>query len=170
VPALKSGKSQPESASNCRVANLPRCDGKISPALKALLWEYIRREICMKENVAILGASDNPERFAYKAFKMLSEYGHKPWPVNPTLKKVEAVPAVATLAELSEKIDTLTMYVNPKISAGMKDDIVALKPRRVIFNPGTENPELEAALEKAGIHTVEACTLVLLRTGGYETA
>ena len=119
------------------------------------------------ENVAILGASDNPERFANKAFHMLQEHGHKPFPVNPTLKELEGVPVVKKLSELKTRIDTLTMYVGPKISSQLKDDILALAPKRVIFNPGSENAELEADLREAGIKVQEACTLVLLRTGQY---
>ncbi len=120
------------------------------------------------QTVAILGASDNPERYAYKAFKMLQEYGHKPLPVNPTLKELEGTAVVAKLGDIRTPIDTLTMYVGPKISSQLQSEIIALKPKRVIFNPGSENPELEKALQKVGIGVEEACTLVLLRTGQFE--
>jgi len=120
------------------------------------------------QNVAILGASDNPERYAYKALKMLQEYGHKAFLVNPTLKEVEGLPVLAKLGDLKAPIDTLTLYVNPKVSSQLKNEILALKPRRVLFNPGAENRELESALTQAGIKYEEACTLVLLRTHQFE--
>ncbi|MBX2988362.1 MAG: CoA-binding protein [Bdellovibrionaceae bacterium] len=117
-----------------------------------------------KEKVAILGASKDPSRYAYKAFQMLREYGHEPLPVTPKFDQLEGVPAVARLSDLKTPIDTLTMYVGPAISSKLLDEVLALKPGRVIFNPGSENPELIAALEKAGIPVVEGCTLVMLRT------
>lgn len=114
--------------------------------------------------VAILGASKKPDRFAYKAFKMLQEYGHTPLPISPNLDEVEGVKTFANLQEVTEEVDTLTMYVGAKISTNLKDDILALKPRRVIFNPGSENPPLEAELKAAGIEVEDACTLVMLRS------
>jgi predicted CoA-binding protein len=118
-----------------------------------------------KEKVAILGASDNPERYSYLAFKMLKDYGHTPFPVHPSLESVEGLKVTHQLLELApEKIDTLTLYVNPKILETYVDQIIALKPRRVIFNPGTESTAIEQKLEAAGIEAIEACTLVMLRT------
>jgi uncharacterized protein len=124
----------------------------------------------MKERVAVLGASENPERYAYKAFRMLKDYGHEPLPVSPKLRELEGVPVVAALGDLSGKVDTVTMYVGAAISSRLEGELLALHPRRVIFNPGSENPALMAALEKAGIHVVEACTLVLLRTNQFASA
>lgn len=115
-------------------------------------------------NVAILGASKSPERYAYLAFKMLQEYGHKPFPVTPKFAELEGVKAYPVLSEIPEKIDTLTMYVGPEISSKLARDILALRPRRVIFNPGSENPVLQSEMVGAGIEVEEACTLVLLRT------
>lgn len=124
----------------------------------------------MGQKVAILGASQKPERYSYKAFRMLKEYGHTPILVSPKFKELEGTLVHANLGEIKEKIDTLTIYVSPEISSGLKADILKLNPARVIFPPGSENPELEAALEKAGMHVLEACTLVLLRTNQFETA
>ncbi|MGZ3696196.1 MAG: CoA-binding protein [Bdellovibrionota bacterium] len=120
--------------------------------------------------VAILGASDNPQRYAHMAFKMLQEYGHEPVPVTPKLKELEGVKAYSTLKEIPGTVDTLTMYVGPAISAKLQPEILALKPRRVIFNPGSENPELMGTLKKNGIQVLEACTLVLLRTNQFLSA
>lgn len=118
----------------------------------------------MKETVAILGASENPDRYSYLAFKMLLQYGHNPVPVSPKLKTLEGVTAFASLAEIGFKVDTLTMYVGAETSNKLKDQILNLKPGRVIFNPGSENRELAEALEKSGIEVEEACTLVLLKS------
>lgn len=118
-------------------------------------------------NVAVLGASNNPERYSYKAVVMLKEHGHIPYPVHPSRRPVAEVNAVASLSELPKPIDTLTMYVGPEISTKLRDEIIALAPRRVIFNPGAENAELQLDLRKAGIEVTEACTLVLLRTGQF---
>lgn len=124
----------------------------------------------MKQRVAVLGASDNPERYAYKAFRMLKEHGYEPLPVSPKLKQLEGVPVVASLRDLAGPVDTVTMYVGPAVSSQLGADLLALRPRRVVFNPGSENPALAGELEKAGIHVVEACTLVLLRTNQFESA
>lgn len=124
----------------------------------------------MAQTVAILGASANPERYANKAFHMLQEYGHQPIPINPGLNMIEDVPVVPNLKELKSPVDTLTMYVRPEVSSKLENEILSLKPKRVIFNPGTENPQLQRSLENHGIHTVEGCTLVLLRTEQFDTA
>lgn len=124
----------------------------------------------MKQTVAILGASDKPDRFAYKAFQMLKKYGHKPIPVGKNLKTLEGHTVYEKLIDLPDTVDTLTIYVRPEISSSMQDEILKFKPRRVIFNPGTENSELIQQLEKAGIHTVQACTLVLLQSGQFVSA
>lgn len=121
----------------------------------------------MGQNVAILGATDRKEKYAYLAFQKLKEHGHNPLPVSPFVQSVEGVPAVASVKELKQKVDTLTMYVGPAKSDAMIDEIVALRPGRVIFNPGSENPRLEAKLREAGIPFEEACTLVLLRTNQF---
>lgn len=124
----------------------------------------------MSQQVVILGASNNPDRYANRAFHMLQEYGHKPIPVNPTLKEVDGVPVVPKLEDIHEPVDTLTLYVRPEISTKLRSEILALKPKRVIFNPGTENKELKEALEQNGIRTVEGCTLVMLRTKQFDDA
>lgn len=119
------------------------------------------------ETVLIVGASPKEDRYSNKAQKMLVEYGHKVALINPRAEEILGVKSHQELAEISEKIDTITMYVSSKISAGMADEILRIKPKRVIFNPGTENPELQKKLRDNGIEAQEACTLVLLRTGQY---
>jgi predicted CoA-binding protein len=117
--------------------------------------------------VAVLGASPKEERFSFKAVRMLSEHGHKPIPVHPAGHIVDGIAGLKSLSEIDEPVDTLTVYVNSKISGEQKDEILKLKPRRVVFNPGAENDQLAKDLEDAGIEVVLACTLVMLRTGEF---
>lgn len=122
------------------------------------------------EIVAVLGASSDFSRYSYQAIKLLQEFGHRPIPVHPREKEILGIPVTPFISELVKsqvKVDTLTMYVNPALSSNYIKDIIALKPGRVIFNPGSENPELQKALAENGIEYEEACTLVLLRTGQY---
>ena len=121
----------------------------------------------MKQNVAILGASQKTERYSYKALQMLTEHDHSVYPVHPTLKEIEGHKVFSSLGEITDKIDTLTVYVSPKWIKDTIPSIVELKPGRVILNPGTESEDLKAALTDAGIPFLEACTLVLLRTGQF---
>ena len=115
-------------------------------------------------NVAVLGASTDEERYSFKAVRMLKEHGFTPIPVHPAGHVVDGFRAVKTLEDIGDKIDTLTMYVGQNISSLQLDNILKLKPRRVIFNPGAENKDLQDKLNKNGIEVVEACTLVMLRT------
>ncbi len=122
----------------------------------------------MGERVAILGASQKADRYSYKALKMLEAHGHQPLPVHPLLDEIEGYKVFANLDALPRAIDTLTLYVNPSVGNEQKEAILRLKPRRVIFNPGTENPALEQSLEAAGIRCQQACTLVLLTTNQFD--
>lgn len=121
------------------------------------------------ERVVIVGASPKPERYAHKALVALRQHGHEVLPFNPTLpaEEIEGLPLVKDLAQVAGPVDTVTMYVGEKISAGMTDALLTLRPRRVIFNPGAENALLAVALEKAGIRCEDACTLVMLATGQF---
>lgn len=120
-----------------------------------------------KERVMIVGASDNPERYSHKALLMLREHGHEAIPVHPKLERIEGIPVLHDISAAARPVDTVTMYVGPQISSGLAEQLIALQPRRVIFNPGSENPALEDRLRAAGVQVEEACTLVLLRTGQY---
>lgn len=119
----------------------------------------------MKRTV-IIGASDNPERYAYKATEKLMRYGHEVFPVglrNGQIKGKEII----TDKNLIADIDTVTLYVGKFNQEPWMDFIFGLNPKRIIFNPGTENPELEKKAQEKGIETVEGCTLVMLSTGTY---
>lgn len=118
-------------------------------------------------NVAIIGASNKPDRYSYQAVMLLAEKGHTPYPVHPSLDKVDVFDVSKTASEVPVQIHTVTVYLSAKNQGSLEDDILQSKARRVIFNPGTENPELAARLREAGVDTVEACTLVMLRTGQF---
>jgi hypothetical protein len=119
------------------------------------------------ETVAILGASPKPERYAYKAFQMLRDYGHRPVPINPAFDEMLGEKCYPTITDAPQPIDTVTLYLGEARSNPLIDEIIASKPRRIIMNPGAENPALAEKAEDAGIEVVEGCTLVMLRTGQF---
>ena len=116
------------------------------------------------ENVVVVGASANEDRYSNKAMKMLAEYGHNPIPVAPAASEILGRQVFASVADVAGPVDTVTLYVGPPRQLGLFEQIIQLKPKRVIFNPGTENPDEYARLDAAGIEAIEACTLVMLRT------
>ena len=119
------------------------------------------------ENVAVIGASPNEERYSNKAMKLLNEHHHNPIPVAPKYEKIEGKKVFRSLTDIPEKIDTVTMYVGPARQAPVIKEILKVSPKRVIFNPDTENRDAAEQLKKAGIEVVEACTLVMLKTNQY---
>ena len=118
-------------------------------------------------NVAVLGASDKPDRYSYKAIVMLRETGHTPLPVHPRLVGIEGIPVHKSLAVIPEPIDTITVYLAARNSDVVADDILNSGARRVIFPPGAESPELAKRLSDKGIEALDACPLVMLRTGQF---
>ncbi len=117
-------------------------------------------------HVAVIGASDNPERYSYKAVKLLAEKGYMVYPVHPRLKDIEGLKVFGRLEE-TPPVGTVSIYVGPDISSGLEESLIAKHPDRVIFNPGAENFALAEKLNAAGIKTLNACTLVMLRTGQF---
>ncbi len=114
----------------------------------------------------VLGASENPARYSNLAVKKLLAHnqpvvalGKKSGSINNTVIETDKKPF--------ENIDTVTLYLNPANQKEYYNYIFSLQPRRIIFNPGTENEELAELAEKKGIKTLEACTLVLLSTNQY---
>ena len=114
----------------------------------------------------VLGASDNPARYSFRAMHMLKNHGHEVVPVGIRKGEVAGM-AIHTDRPQEKDIDTVTLYVGPQNQPGWYDYILGLQPRRILFNPGTENPELERLAQTRGIQTEEACTLVLLSIGQY---
>jgi predicted CoA-binding protein len=119
------------------------------------------------ETVVVLGASPKPERYSFKAVKLLADCGHRVVPVNPYHREVAGIPCLAKLEQLQGKVDTVSVYVRAALLAKDLTQLIALAPRRVIFNPGTESDDLMGVLSAAGVRCEEACTLVLLRTGQF---
>ena len=119
-------------------------------------------------NVAVLGASNKPDRYSYKAVMLLKEKGHALYPVHPTLPVIEGIPVFASLRQVPVSLDVVTLYLAPLNQVNVAEDIVQSRPRRVIFNPGAENPVLAAQLQATGIEALNACTLVLLKTGQFD--
>ena len=118
-----------------------------------------------KRNVAVLGASPKPDRYSNMAVRLLASMDYRPIPVNPAFDIVEELECFPNLAAIGEPVHTITVYLRAERSTPLIDEIVAAGPQRVIMNPGAENDELAAVASGAGIEVVEACTLVMLRTG-----
>ncbi len=118
-------------------------------------------------NVAVVGASDSPEKYSYRAVKLLQENGHTVFPVHRSLTRIDDTVVYASLKQLPQSAHTITLYVSAGISSGLQEEIIAAHPKRVIFNPGAENPELFERCRKEGIEAVNACTLVLLKTNQF---
>jgi predicted CoA-binding protein len=114
----------------------------------------------------VVGASLKPDRYSFKAINALSLAGH---PVVAFGLKEGLVADVNIQKEwnFAADIDTVTMYVNPQRQKELYDKIITLNPKRVIFNPGTENSEFEVLLATNKIETEQACTLVLLSIDQY---
>lgn len=114
----------------------------------------------------IIGATPNPTRYAYRAAQLLKSKGHDI--VNVGIKNGEVAGVEIEKPEaVHEDIHTITLYIGPDLQDQYHDYILNTNPKRVIFNPGTENDKLEVLLKENGIEPVEACTLVLLSTGQY---
>ena len=114
----------------------------------------------------ILGATTNPERYAYLAALRLLKYGHEIVPIGLKEGDIEGHRILTGQPE-STDVDTITLYLNPTRQIPYYDYIFSLQPKRIIFNPGTENNELERLAKEKGIETVEGCTLVMLSTGQF---
>jgi uncharacterized protein len=114
----------------------------------------------------VLGASDNPSRYSYFAINRLQAHKHPVVAVGRKETEVNGV-QVHKSHVAEEGVDTVTLYLNPQNQVEYYDYILGLKPKRIIFNPGTENPELIKKAKQAGIEPVIACTLVMLSTGQY---
>ncbi|UII31599.1 CoA-binding protein [Fulvivirga ulvae] len=120
------------------------------------------------KKTAIIGATTNPGRYAYLAARLLTDHGHEIVPIG--IKQGEVFDKqILNIKEKPhvEDVDTVTLYIGPQNQPEWYDYILSLKPKRIIFNPGTENYELEKLAHKQGIETEEACTLVMLRVGNY---
>lgn len=109
--------------------------------------------------VLVFGYSENPDRYSHMATELLKDYKHETITINPRQEE--------DLKKINTDYHTLTMYVNPTISDKYQDILLKSKPKRVIFNPGTENPVLQKKFETMGVEVVIGCTLVMLRTNQF---
>ena len=114
----------------------------------------------------VLGATPNPARYAYLAMHALIRHGHEAVPVGIRAGEVAGIPILQGMPAVPE-VDTVALYLGPERQQPYYDYLLALQPRRIIFNPGTENPELLALAEEHDIETVEGCMLVMLSIGTY---
>ncbi|MBK6611228.1 MAG: CoA-binding protein [Sphingobacteriales bacterium] len=123
----------------------------------------------MSKPTIVLGASPNPERYAYKAALKLQQYGHAVIAIGKREGQMGAVTIMRQLPQLplNPTIHTITLYLNAQNQTEFYPFILSVKPKRIIFNPGTENPELEKIALQNGIVPVIACTLVMLATGEF---
>jgi uncharacterized protein len=120
---------------------------------------------CMKKTV-VLGATPFADRYAYMATSRLHKAGHEVIPVGIRPGDIEGVPIQLGTPEVTD-VDTVTLYLNPERQTPLYPYIFSLHPKRIIFNPGTENPELQRLAAEKGIETVEGCTLVMLSIHNY---
>jgi predicted CoA-binding protein len=120
----------------------------------------------MMSATLVIGASQKPDRYSCKAVQLLRSYGHEVIAYGNRAGNIGDV-EIFTDWNPDWSPVTITLYINPKIQEQFMDRIIALHPRRVIFNPGTENPEFQKLLRQNSIEVEEACTLVLLSTGQY---
>ncbi len=121
----------------------------------------------MNNNVIVLGASNKVNRYSNKAVKLLVEKGYTTIPIHPNLKVIDNIQVLNNMDNITVDIDTITLYLSPTLLENYLEAILNLKVRRVIFNPGTESYKAKKIFENAGIETVEACTLVMLRTNQF---
>jgi predicted CoA-binding protein len=114
----------------------------------------------------VLGASEKAHRYSNKAIRKLLRYGHEVVPLAPRPGQVDGVNFVTGYPALKD-IHTVTLYIGPARQTDFYDYLLALNPRRIIFNPGTENRLFLEKAKEQGIETIENCTLVMLETGVF---
>ncbi len=120
----------------------------------------------MNKKTVVIGASLNPKRYSNLAVRRLKDHAHEVVAVGLREGEINGI-KIQTGKPFVENVDTVTMYVGPQNQSSLYDYIFSLKPRRIIFNPGAENEELEKKAREIGIEVLEACTLVMLSIGDY---
>lgn len=120
----------------------------------------------MNKKTLVIGASEKPERYSHMAIHSLRKHQHEVVAIGAKEGKVLDV-SFGKEKEHFKDIDTVTLYVGPSHQPEYYDYILSLHPKRILFNPGTENEEFETLAEQKGIECMEACTLVLLSTNQY---
>ena len=120
------------------------------------------------KKTVIVGASTNPSRYAFMAAERLVDNHHEIVPIGVKSGEVfgKLILDIGSKPSI-EDVDTITLYLGPQHQPEHYEYLLSLKPKRVIFNPGTENVEFEKKVEESGAEALEACTLVMLSTGQY---
>lgn len=119
-----------------------------------------------QKKTIIIGASPNKERYAYKATALLASKGHEVVPVGVREGQIAGLDIVSGQPPVKE-VHTVSLYIGPQRQEPYYEYILNLKPKRIIFNPGTENPELETKAKKQGVETVNNCTIIMLNINEY---
>lgn len=118
-------------------------------------------------NVALIGASADASKYAHMALLRLEAAGHRVFPVNPSLPEIGGRKVYASIADVPAPVHTVTMYVSKRVSDGLEKDLFAASPKRIVFNPGAENPRIFDEAIRRGVEAVDGCTLVMLSTGSF---
>ena len=144
-------------------------DCQVEEALMRLDTDGVNRLIDFEkiQSVGILGASGNPDRYAYRAQELLVRHGHSVFPVSIREESIQGVPCCRSILDRAERLDMVTLYLSPSRQSVVVDDIIRANPGRVIFNPGAESSESRAKFEGAGISCIEACTLIMLQADQF---
>jgi hypothetical protein len=114
----------------------------------------------MKKTVAIIGASQDRNKFGNKAVRAYLKQGWKVFPVNPAEKKIEGLKTYGSVLDIKKNIDRVSIYLPPVIGIGIIEDVAKKEPKEVFFNPGTESEELVIMAKKLGIDPIMACSIV----------
>ena len=120
----------------------------------------------MNKHTVVIGAAPDQEKYSYKAVTDLKNNGHTVYALGIKQGNINGVEILVDRPKI-ENIDTVTLYIGATRQDDWKDYLLSLNPKRVIFNPGTENAVLEQELQAKGIECVEGCTLVMLSIGNY---
>ncbi len=130
------------------------------------LSKFLTKQEVMKKKTLVIGASTNPSRYSYLAINRLINHGHEVVAFGLRKGTVAGV-EIDTELQVYKDIDTITLYLNPQNQVKYYEYFISLNPKRIIFNPGTENPELYSILREHNIEFEQACTLVLLSINQY---
>jgi len=116
--------------------------------------------LTVPQSIAIIGASKDRKKYGNKALRAFVDGGWTVYPVNPQAEEIEGIPAYASIRDVPEPIDRVSMYVPPATAMEMLDDIAAKKPGEVFFNPGSESEDVLEAARAKGIKPIVACSVV----------
>ena len=145
-----------------------RKDRKFHSFLTLIDVKRSKQEGAGMKNTLIVGSTPKPYRYAHQAAEMLeaNDYPFIPMGIQSGEVLGEAILNMYDKPEIPN-LDTITLYINPSRQKDWYDYLLSLHPKRIIFNPGTENPEFKKMAESQGIECLEACTLVMLSIGSY---